>query len=119
MTIRREQHVLAQWLRQYFCQDHGVRSVDLHVHYGMLILHECYQLSKGYAMQTSLIFMLFLRRRVSSSVVECAKAATVMLSLQSNLVPGGEVGQQFVVSTVVPWHPSEHSRVSVWLTFRV
>ena len=27
MTIRREQHVLAQWLRQYFCQDHGVRSV--------------------------------------------------------------------------------------------
>ena len=28
VTIRREQHVLAQWLRQYFCQDHGVRSVD-------------------------------------------------------------------------------------------
>ena len=28
VTIRREQHVLAQWLRQYFCQDHGVRSVS-------------------------------------------------------------------------------------------
>ena len=27
VTIRREQHVLAQWLRQYFRQDHGVRSV--------------------------------------------------------------------------------------------
>ena len=27
VTIRREQHILAQWLRQYFCQDHGVRSV--------------------------------------------------------------------------------------------
>ena len=27
VTLRREQHVLAQWLRQYFCQDHGVRSV--------------------------------------------------------------------------------------------
>ena len=27
VTIRRQQHVLAQWLRQYFCQDHGVRSV--------------------------------------------------------------------------------------------
>ena len=27
VTIRREQRVLAQWLRQYFCQDHGVRSV--------------------------------------------------------------------------------------------
>ena len=27
VTIRREQHVLAQWLRQYFCQDHCVRSV--------------------------------------------------------------------------------------------
>ena len=27
VTIRREQHVLAQWLRQYFCGDHGVRSV--------------------------------------------------------------------------------------------
>ena len=27
VTIRREQHVLAQWLRQYFCQDHGLRSV--------------------------------------------------------------------------------------------
>ena len=23
VTLRREQHVLAQWLRQYFCQDHG------------------------------------------------------------------------------------------------
>ena len=29
VTIRREQHVLAQWLRQYICQDHGVRSVDV------------------------------------------------------------------------------------------
>ena len=28
VTLRREQHVLAQWLRQYFCQDHGVRSVS-------------------------------------------------------------------------------------------
>ena len=28
VTIRREQHVLAQWLRQYFCGDHGARSVD-------------------------------------------------------------------------------------------
>ena len=27
VTLRREQHVLAQWLRQYFCQDHGVHSV--------------------------------------------------------------------------------------------
>ena len=27
VTLRREQYVLAQWLRQYFCQDHGVRSV--------------------------------------------------------------------------------------------
>ena len=27
VTIRREQHVLAQWLRQYFCHDHCVRSV--------------------------------------------------------------------------------------------
>ena len=27
VTIRREQHVLSQWLRQYFCQGHGVRSV--------------------------------------------------------------------------------------------
>ena len=27
VTMRREQHVLAQWLRQYFCGDHGVRSV--------------------------------------------------------------------------------------------
>ena len=27
VTIQREQHVLAQWLRQYFCGDHGVRSV--------------------------------------------------------------------------------------------
>ena len=27
VTIRKEQHVLAQWLRQYFCQDHGIRSV--------------------------------------------------------------------------------------------
>ena len=27
VTIRREQHILAQWLRQNFCQDHGVRSV--------------------------------------------------------------------------------------------
>ena len=29
VTLRREQHVLAQWLRQYFCQDHSVRSVGL------------------------------------------------------------------------------------------
>ena len=29
VTIRREQHVLAQWLRQYFCQDHCMRSVLL------------------------------------------------------------------------------------------
>ena len=29
VTIRREQRVVAQWLRQYFCQDHGVRSVAL------------------------------------------------------------------------------------------
>ena len=28
VTLRREQHVLAQWLRQYFCQDHGVHSVQ-------------------------------------------------------------------------------------------
>ena len=27
VTIQREQHALAQWLRQYFCQDHGVRCV--------------------------------------------------------------------------------------------
>ena len=27
VTIRRVQHPLVQWLRQYFCQDHGVRSV--------------------------------------------------------------------------------------------
>ena len=27
VTLPREQHVLAQWLRQCFCQDHGVRSV--------------------------------------------------------------------------------------------
>ena len=27
VTLRREQYVLAQWLRQYFCQDHAVRSV--------------------------------------------------------------------------------------------
>ena len=31
VTIRREQHILAQWLRQYFCQDHSVRSVDMKV----------------------------------------------------------------------------------------
>ena len=35
VTLRREQHVLAQWLRQYFCQDHGVRSVRI----GVLTLH--------------------------------------------------------------------------------
>ena len=29
VTIRREQHALAQWLRQYFCQDHGVCSVPI------------------------------------------------------------------------------------------
>ena len=28
VTIPREQHVLARWLRQYFCQDHGVHSVE-------------------------------------------------------------------------------------------
>ena len=28
VTIWRELHVLAQWLRQYFYQDHGVRSVE-------------------------------------------------------------------------------------------
>ena len=28
VTIRREQLVPAQWLRQYFCQDHGVRRVQ-------------------------------------------------------------------------------------------
>ena len=28
VTLRREQHALAQWLRQYFCQYHGVWSVD-------------------------------------------------------------------------------------------
>ena len=33
VTLRREQYVLAQWLRQYFCQDHGVRSVPLWVSY--------------------------------------------------------------------------------------
>ena len=27
VTLQREQHVLAQWLRQYFCQDHSARSV--------------------------------------------------------------------------------------------
>ena len=27
VTIWREQHVLAQWLRHYFCQDHGMCSV--------------------------------------------------------------------------------------------
>ena len=32
VTIWREEHVLAQWLRQYFCQDHGVRSVVKHRH---------------------------------------------------------------------------------------
>ena len=31
VTIRREQHLLAQWLRQYFCQDHCVRSVGVRV----------------------------------------------------------------------------------------
>ena len=32
VTLWREQHVLAQWLRQYFCQDHGVRSVLIDWH---------------------------------------------------------------------------------------
>ena len=32
VTLRREQHVLAQWLRQYFCQDHCVRSVEYTEH---------------------------------------------------------------------------------------
>ena len=33
VTIRIEQHVLAQWLRQYFCQDHCVRRVMLDQYY--------------------------------------------------------------------------------------
>ena len=37
VTLRREQHVLAQWLRQYFCQDHGVPSVTL-VQYSKLLI---------------------------------------------------------------------------------
>ena len=39
VTIRRKQHVLAQWLRQYFCQDHGVRSVDLIVTFCSLLIY--------------------------------------------------------------------------------
>ena len=31
VTLRREQHVLAQWLRQHFCRDHGVHSVSIFV----------------------------------------------------------------------------------------
>ena len=37
VTLRREQHVLAQWLRQYFCQDPGVRSVGGALLYRLVI----------------------------------------------------------------------------------
>ena len=52
VTLRREQHVLAQWLRQYFCQDHGVRSVLL----PLLLLLYCiwhYLFMAGISLHTS------------------------------------------------------------------